>query len=404
MKNKKIKKCRLCSNSSLKILKNFGDFYISNFVNKNKIKSSKKAPLNLVKCTKCKLVQLEHTAPMELMYTGYYWYRSGVTKTMIDQLKEISLIAKKYTKNIDKPTILDIGANDGTYLKNFSKNKYHTIGVEPAKNMAQSLKKNCSLSINDFWNINSLKNNLKTKNARVSDFTTALGMFYDLEEPNKFIKDIALSLKPNGIFVAQLMCLKSMLEKNDFGNICHEHLEYYSYETLKFMYENNGLEIFKVEENEINAGSYRIYARLSSGKGSISYKENVSNKRIKKFIDDIEKSKKSTVNFIKKEVSKGKKVYVYGASTKGNTILQYFELDSNLIPFAADRSPEKWGKYTVGTGIKIISENEARKLKPDYFLVLPWGFIEEFRKREKNFLNKGGKFILPFPKFRLIDK
>ena len=158
MKNKKIKKCRLCSNSSLKILKNFGDFYISNFVNKNKIKSSKKAPLNLVKCTKCKLVQLEHTAPMELMYTGYYWYRSGVTKTMIDQLKEISLIAKKYTKNIDKPTILDIGANDGTYLKNFSKNKYHTIGVEPAKNMAQSLKKNCSLSINDFWNINSLKN------------------------------------------------------------------------------------------------------------------------------------------------------------------------------------------------------------------------------------------------------
>ncbi len=404
MRNKKIKKCRLCSNQKLNILKNFGDFYISNFVNKNKIKSSKKAPLNLVKCTKCKLVQLEHTAPMELMYTGHYWYRSGVTKTMIDQLKEISSIAKKYTRNIHKPTILDIGANDGTYLKNFSKDKYHTIGVEPAKNMTQSLKKNCSLSINDFWNIKSLKNKLRTKNARVSDFTTALGMFYDLEEPNKFIKDIALSLKPNGIFVAQLMCLKSMLEKNDFGNICHEHLEYYSYETLKYMYENNGLEIFKVEENEINAGSYRIYAILSSGKGSISYKENVSNRRIKKFIDDIEKSKKNTVNFIKKEVSKGKKVYVYGASTKGNTILQYFGLDSNLIPFAADRSPEKWGKYTVGTGIKIISENEARKLKPDYFLVLPWGFIEEFRKREKNFLNKGGKFILPFPNFSLVEK
>ena len=404
MRNKKIKKCRLCSNQKLNILKNFGDFYISNFVNKNKIKSSKKAPLYLVKCTKCKLVQLEHTAPMELMYTGHYWYRSGVTKTMIDQLKEISSIAKKYTRNIHKPTILDIGANDGTYLKNFSKDKYHTIGVEPAKNMTQSLKKNCSLSINDFWNIKSLKNKLRTKNARVSDFTTALGMFYDLEEPNKFIKDIALSLKPNGIFVAQLMCLKSMLEKNDFGNICHEHLEYYSYETLKYMYENNGLEIFKVEENEINAGSYRIYARLSSGKGSISYKENVSNRRIKKFIDDIEKSKKNTVNFIKKELSKGKKVYVYGASTKGNTILQYFGLDSNLIPFAADRSPEKWGKYTVGTGIKIISENEARKLKPDYFLVLPWGFIEEFRKREKNFLKKGGKFILPFPNFRLVEK
>lgn len=404
MRNKKIKKCRLCSNSKLITLKNFGNFYISNFVNKNNIKTSKKAPLNLIKCSKCKLVQLEHTAPMELMYTGHYWYRSGVTKTMVDQLKEISLIAKKYTKNINKPTILDIGANDGTYLKNFSRSSYLTIGVEPAKNMVNPLKKNCSIIVNDFWNINTLTKKLKRSSQRISDFTTALGMFYDLEEPNKFINDIALSLKPGGTFVAQLMCLKSMLEKNDFGNICHEHLEYYSYETLKYMYEENGLEIFKVEENEINAGSYRIYARLATGNGSIQFKENVSNKRIQKFINDIEKSKKETFNFIKKKVNEGKKVFVYGASTKGNTILQYFNLDQKLIPFAADRSPEKWGKYTVGTGIKIISERDARKMNPDYFLILPWGFVNEFKKREKNFFKKGGKFILPFPRFKVIGR
>ena len=226
-------------------------------------------------------------------------------------------------------------------------------------------------------------------------------MFYDLENPNQFIKDAAFSLDENGIFIAQLMCLKSMIEKNDIGNICHEHIEFYSIKSLKYLFEKNGFEIFKLEENDINGGSYRIYCRKFK-KGSIKLPNENIKKMINLFITRVKKNKNVTLNFIKKKKSEGKKIFLYGASTKGNTILQYYNINKNLIPYAAERTPSKWGRYTVGTGIKIISENEARKLKPDYFFVTPWGFIEEFKKRERKWMNKGGKFIVPFPKMKII--
>ena len=228
-------------------------------------------------------------------------------------------------------------------------------------------------------------------------------MFYDLEDPNKFIRDAANSLHDDGIFVAQLMCLKSMIEKNDIGNICHEHIEFYSLKSLKYLFENNGLEIFKIEENNINGGSYRIFCRKFM-KGSIKLKNENINLMMKKFVQRAKLNKKIMTNFIEKQKKLNKKIYLYGASTKGNTLLQYYNLNNKVIPYAAERSPEKWNKYTVGTGIKIISEKSARKSNPDYFLVTPWGFINEFIKRESNWLKKGGKFIVPFPKLRVIGK
>lgn len=401
LKNKKIKCCRLCGSDKFSKLYDLGNLYVSNFVDIKYVRSSPKAPLVLIKCNNCKLIQLQHTAPMELMYRGYYWYKSGVTKTMRNNLEEISNLAKRFLKSKKNNVILDIGANDGTLLKNFNRKKYITVGCEPAKNLKKDLVKNCKYSINDFWDKKKYFALAKKKGFSKAKVVTALGMFYDLEDPNKFISDIEKVLDDKGIFIAQLMCLRSMLDTTDLGNICHEHLEFYSYETLKFMFERNNLEIFKISENKINAGSYRIFARKLK-KGSINFKEDVSNRKIKEFIKNVENSKKQTVNFIKNKIREGKKIFVYGASTKGNTILQHFGIDNKLINYAADRSPSKWGKYTVGTGIKIISEEDARKMKPDYFLILPWGFLNEFRKRESKFLASGGKFIIPFPKFRIL--
>jgi hypothetical protein len=230
---------------------------------------------------------------------------------------------------------------------------------------------------------------------------TAIGMFYDLEDPNKFIADARKALTDDGIFVAQLMCLTPMLQKNDLGNICHEHLEYYSLESLKYLFETNGLEMFKIEENEVNGGSYRIFARPFKGTG-IPFKEKVTKQDILDFGKRVRENRDRCVNFIKQEVAKGKKVYVYGASTKGNVILQYYGLDSKLITAASERSPEKWGKYTIGSWIPIVSEDEARKARPDYFLVLPWAFFNEFYDREKEWRSQGGKFIVPLPDFRIV--
>ena len=399
----KVKECRLCRNKKLKRIFNFGNHFVSNFVSKSKIKKSIKAPLNLIHCNKCDLLQLEHTAPQELLYKGFYWYRSGVTNTMKDALKDIFLKGKKIAKLKKNDVIFDIGANDGTLLKYFKKSGFKTIGCEPAKNLTKELKKNCHYVMDDFWSFEKLDYILNKHNLKKPKLITAIGMFYDLDDPSKFIGDISKALDDNGIFIAQLMCLKSMLQKNDLGNICHEHLEFYSYKSLIYLFETNGFEIFKVEENDVNAGSYRIYAKKFKKK-SIKVRENTSLKDVRKFIDRVNLSRIKTVNFIKKEKKKKKEIFVYGASTKGNTILQYFNLDNKFIKYAADRSPEKWGKYTVGTGIKIISEKKARQLNPDYFLVMPWGFLKEFIKREDKWLKNGGKFIVPFPKFRIIKK
>jgi len=228
-------------------------------------------------------------------------------------------------------------------------------------------------------------------------------MFYDLKDPNKFIRDAANSLSEDGIFVAQLMSLKSMIEKNDLGNICHEHIEFYSFSSIKYLFEKNGLEIFKISKNEINGGSYRFYCRKFKT-GSIKLPNENVLKMMKNFVQRVIDNKNKTLRFIKAQHKAGKKIFLYGASTKGNTVLQYYGLNEKIIPYAAERSPFKWGKYTIGSGIKIISEKEAKKLKPDFFFVTPWGFIKEFINREKKWLNEGGKFIVPFPNMKVIGK
>jgi len=402
-KTKKINKCRLCSNLKLERIHNFGNHYVSNFVTKNNINKGIKAPLNLVYCNNCKLLQLEHSAPQEIMYKKFYWYRSGVTDTMKTALKDIFLKVKKISNLKKGDTILDIGANDGTLLKYFKDDGFTTIGCEPAKNLTKELKKNCNYTITNFWDfkyLNSILNKYKLKKPKI---ITAIGMFYDLENPSKFISDAAKSLDDDGIFIAQLMCLNSMIKENDLGNVCHEHLEFYSFRSLKFLFEKNGFKIIRIEENEINGGSYRIFCKKNVKK-SILYKEKTSLADIKKFIKKVEENKKKCLSFIKKCNDNGEKVFLYGASTKGNTLLQYYGIDSKMISFASERSPEKLGKYTIGSGLKIISEDAARKLNPKYFFVMPYAFIREFIIREKKWLNKGGKFILPYPNFKILNK
>lgn len=398
---KKVTKCLLCKKKKLSPLFDLGNFYVSNFVRKKFIKKNIKSPLNLLYCSKCTLIQLSHIAPQEIMYRRFYWYKSGITKTMRDGLKELYNDCLKHVKLVKKDVILDIGANDGTFLKNFNKNIYTTIGCEPAKNLTSELKKNCSYIINNFWTKENLFKLIHKQKLRKPKLITAIGMFYDLENPNQFIKDAAMSLHDEGIFVAQLMSLKAMVDKNDLGNICHEHIEFYSFKSLKYLFENNGLEIFKISRNEINGGSYRFYCRKFIN-GSVKLPNENILKMMRSFIKRVKVNKSKTMRFINREIKKNKKFFLYGASTKGNTVLQFYNLDNKKIPYAAERSSFKWGKYTIGTGIKIISEAEARKLNPDYFFVTPWGFIKEFVKREKKWLKRGGKFIIPFPKFRTL--
>lgn len=374
---------------------------------KNKIKQ-KTFPLNIILCKKCKLVQLDYTTPAKYLYTERYGYKSGINQTMQDELKGIakdSLEKIKKTKN--RIIAIDIGANDGTLLKYYPKSVYR-IAVEPIKKLAKEAKRNSNLVINDFFTFEAL--NKKSKNLK-ADIITAISCFYDMEEPNKFVEDITKLLKKDGVFVIQQNYLVQMLKQNAFDNIVHEHLEYYSLLSLNNLLNRHGLEVFDVELRELNGGSFRTYIAFK-GKRRITkaVKKLIKNeKRLSldkkrvytNFAKSIEKNKIRIIDFIKKENRKGKTIYLYGASTRGNTLLQYFGLSNKLIKYAVERNPEKWGKIITSVNIPIISEEQARKEKPDYMLILPWFFKKEFLKREKAYL-KNGHFIFPLPKLEVI--
>ncbi|MGP0089942.1 MAG: class I SAM-dependent methyltransferase [Xanthobacteraceae bacterium] len=387
--------CRLCGSARLTDVISLGEQYINDFPPSPAQKGRNgKCPLDVVLCEDCSLFQLRHTAPQELLYSRHYWYKSGINDTIKNDLRRITEIASDLVGLRPDDVVLDIGANDGTLLGNL-RGKAIRVGCEPATNLVDELSTNAEHVIADFWTLENYQK-LGVKKAKV---ITAIGMFYDMEDPNQFIRDAAEALAPDGVFIAQLMTLKPMLQQNDLGNICHEHLEYYTYKSLKHLFERNGLEIFDVQENAINGGSYRLFARHLR-RGSIDYPESCAASDLLDFMTRLNRARDCCVDYIKTAVRNGKRVYVYGASTKGNVILQYYGLDGTLIRGAADRNPVKCGAYTL-TDIPIVSEEEGRR-NADVFLALPYSFIDEFVRRESEWLAGGGEFVVPLPEFRVI--
>ncbi|HXV45757.1 MAG TPA: class I SAM-dependent methyltransferase [Nitrososphaera sp.] len=408
-----IQKCRVCGKKELAPVLSLGMQYLSNFIDPDQELYA--APVELVLCNKqiggCGLLQLRHTVPPELLYRKF-WYKSGTNETMKNALADIVVKAEKLVKLQVGDIVLDIGANDGTLLRSYSQRNLKLVGFEPATNLMDEARTGTIRIFNDFFNHAAFGKEFRNHKAMI---ITSIAMFYDLDKPNEFVSDIVKTLHKDGVWIVQMNYLATMLENNAFDNIVHEHLEYYSLDSLNALLERHDLIVFDIELNDINGGSIRTYIKHKDCKlYPITNKVNKTKlyenkmgledyKTYRKFARRIETLKEKTYNFVKAEVKKGRTVHVYGASTRGNTLLQYYNLDHRLIKAAADRNPVKWGKRTAGTYIPIISEERARKERPDYFLVLPWYFIDEFVSRENEFLKSGGKFIVPLPAFKIIQ-
>jgi SAM-dependent methyltransferase len=329
---------------------------------------------------------------------------------MRDALADVAAKAYQVAKPVSGDIVLDTGCNDGTLLRSYPKSRLRLIGFEPAENLVEDARNGTDWVFNDFFNASVFHDKFGDEKAKI---VTSVAMFYDLEDPNSFVSDIAQSLASDGVWVVQQNYLASMLQKNGFDNIGHEHLEYYSLSTMEKLLTNHGLGIFDVETNDVNGGSFRIYA---CHRGIYATRESVEGLRRTEqhlqlgsgevyhiFAANIRRIRSHLTQLVKNEVRNGKTVYVYGASNRGNTILQYCGLDYRLIKKAADANNEKWGRKTVGTKIPIVSKEEARKDKPDYFLILPHHFLDEIKREEKDYLEHGGKFIVPLPEVRLVS-
>lgn len=374
-------------------------------------------PLELVRCDTtadqdaCGLLQIRHTVPGAILYENY-WYESGVNQTMTENLHGIAASIEEIVGLEDGDLVLDIGCNDGTLLDGYRRSRVRCIGFDPSDVSARARAKGYEV-VNDFFSAEVFDR--VRPDQRASAITT-IAMFYDLESPAEFAVDVASVLAERGVWVMELHYLPLMLEHHSFDAIVHEHLEYYSLAVIERIVGEAGLAVFDAQINSMNGGSIRLFiGHEATAPVSADGAARVQALRLREFelaLDSPEpynefaaasiRIRDQLADGVRRLASQGHSIHVYGASTKGNTILQFAGLDNSIIPYAADRNPAKWGSETIRTRIPIISEVDSRAMVPDYYLALPWHFLDEFLERETEFLERGGLFIVPFPEVHVV--
>ncbi|TAK86059.1 MAG: class I SAM-dependent methyltransferase [Betaproteobacteria bacterium] len=411
------KTCRVCGSPALTKVIDLGEQYLQgSFVKAGKeMPPLRKIPTSLVRCDPtmdekaCGLLQLAHTLPPEVLYSAY-WYRSGTNETMRRHLQEIAEDAVSLVRK-DNAIVLDIGCNDGTLLYCYPKS-YKKYGIDPS-DVAREITGEIDITVDTFPS----EELSKKLQGRKFDIVTSIAMFYDLEDPVAFVASIKDCLAEDGLWIFELSYMPAMLKLNSYDTICHEHLEYYSLAVLERIVKQAGMKMVKVALNDINGGSIRCYAthKTSFKFASADFSQTLARLRTEEFDAELDSDKPyaafqqrivhlqdqltSLLKFLKWQ---GKRIHVYGASTKGNTILQWCGIDKSIIDCAADRNPDKHGARTLGTDIPIVSEEESRAMNPDYYLVLPWHFRKAFLEREKEMLKRGVGLIFPLPTVEVV--
>lgn len=393
-----ITECRLCNGIFLEEVLRFAPQYFG--FCQEQPDNPPKVPMTVLLCDDCGLVQLRETTKPELLYTTYY-YRSNVSQTMNKDLQDVVIDAMSWVDLKESDSVLDIGCNDGLMLTFYPKGVYK-FGLDPAENIDRS-----DIKFDDDTKIiqGYFPDSIEGGQFKI---ITATAMFYDLNEPNEAVRQIKSLLHPEGIALIQVSYLYDTIRDMNFYDFCHEHLEYYSLKTLKQLFEHNGMKILDASTNAVNGGSLRVIVG-HSGEPTDNVQYLLTKEKALR-LDDVETYKiygelidysaRKVSEYIRSQVQ----VIALGASTKGNVLMQICGLTKEDLPYISERSPHKWGWENTGIGMKLVSEAEARKLKPDCMFVVPWNFTREIVDREQGYLDNGGKllFIMPYP--YVLDK
>lgn len=375
--------CRACHDTRLQPVLDLGTMYLPRWV-KNKDENLPKAPLDLVQCGGCGLLQLRHTVEPDLLYREF-WYRSAINASMRNALNEIVEDGLEFHR---EGHWLDIGANDG-YLLSQVPRTFHRIACEPALNFKRELAENSEQVINDYFSAEAVGVQCQV--------ITSAAMFYDLDDPNQFVSDIEKLLAKGGVWINQLNDAPTMMQANAFDAICHEHLCYYDIPTLSRLYKRHGLSIRKIVYNDVNGGSVRVFATRTP-KSDPSGQPKVSHDQAEQFAKRVRMWKERMGNLL--EASNGP-VWGYGASTKGGTLLQYLNMNDKFVGIA-DRNPAKHGTMMAGCWIPVTDELALRKAGADLAVVLPWAFRDEFVKRESDLRASGTAMLFPLPNIEVV--
>lgn len=408
---KQISKCRVSGSEDLVSVLNLGHQALTGVFPASASVPVTKGPLELVWNRQSGLLQLNHAYDASEMYGDNYGYRSGLNQSMVDHLGQKVRYLERLIQPRSGDWIVDIGSNDCTTLKAYSVSGLNRVGIDPTGKKFASYYPDEIRLVPDFFSADAFRSVTKEK----AKIVTSIAMFYDLEDPIAFAKQIESILDEGGVWHFEQSYMPSMLRLNSYDTICHEHVEYYSLGVVKKILDAAGLVLVDVVMNNVNGGSFAVTAGRAS---NTTLKRNqpvidwlleqedrmgLSTPRpYRDFEERVFRHRDDLSRLIQTLVADGKKVLGYGASTKGNVVLQFCGLTSAEIPAIAEVNVEKFGRVTPGTHIPIISEPEARAMKPDYFLVLPWHFKDGILRREKDYLADGGKFIFPFPEIEIV--
>jgi len=408
---RQIEKCRVSQSDNLVSVLNLGNQELTGVFPKTPEDQVTRGPLELVWCPESGLLQLRHTYEPSEMYGDNYGYRSGLNQSMVDHLSSKVAYLERLVDLKAGDTVLDIGSNDCTLLKAYKVPGVRRVGIDPtAKKFAEYYPDDVKL-VSDFFSADAYS----STGAHPAKIITSIAMFYDLDDPVAFARQIEQCLADDGVWHFEQSYMPSMLRLNSYDTICHEHLEYYSLGVVQTIVDAADMKIVDVIMNNVNGGSFAVTATKKSNSASrpndavinwlLEQEERMgvnTPKPYRDFEERVFRHREDLVRLIRALRADGKTVLGYGASTKGNVVLQFCGFTPDDIPAIADVNPEKFGRVTPGTRIPIISEADAQKMSPDYYLVLPWHFKEGILRREKDYLNSGGKFIFPFPEIEII--
>ena len=410
-KIKEIEKCRISKSKNLITVLDLGEQALTGVFPKSKDEEVTSGPLKLVWCPDGGLLQLKNSYDLEEMYGMNYGYRSGLNAAMVKHLQsKVHHLTRLYPIS-PGDLVVDIGSNDSTLLQSYETEGIRRLGIDPTGTKFKEYYPEDIELIPNFFSSNLVLTQTGGKRAKI---ITSISMFYDLEDPSIFVEQVADTLDSEGIWHFEQSYMPSMLRMNAYDTVCHEHLEYYSLTTVKALLEQHGLIIIDVQMNSVNGGSFAVTAAHKSS----PHKENkaVVNwllgqeermglntpKPYRAFEEKVFEHRNNLKSLIDALNAEGKTIVGYGASTKGNVLLQFCGFTEKDIPCIAEVNPDKFGSYTPGTKIPIVSEEEAKAMNPDYFLVLPWHFKDNILEREQEFLHNGGKMIFPLPEIEIV--
>jgi NDP-4-keto-2,6-dideoxyhexose 3-C-methyltransferase len=406
---RQIEACRICGNHDLVEVLDLGEQALTGVFPSSRAQLVTSGPLKLVKCVgagSCGLLQLQHTYDLGELYGDNYGYRSGLNASMVEHLRsKVRKILGRVTLPPDA-LIIDIGSNDSTTLQAYPSTGCTLVGIDPTgKKFHQYYPPHIRL-IPDFFSAAVVKQNLGDRRASV---VTSFSMFYDLEEPKKFAQEVHDVLADEGIWVFEQSYMPTMLERNSYDTVCHEHLEYYALKQIKWLTDAVGLRIIDVEFNDVNGGSFSVVAARKSSRHVTSDRvEEILRQEAalgldtlqpyREFATRVDENRKGLRAFVAKARSEGKRVAALGASTKGNVLLQYCDLKEPDVEQVGEVNPDKFGCFTPGTLIPIVPEEQLLASRPDYMIVLPWHFRTYF---ETSARLSGHHLVFPLPEIEV---